>query len=99
MQSPGGVQIVRWTAEESGRDPEAIRIVVRGIVRPDKRDEKFPLSGSWEQIRAGAEHYAAVGVTELNYDLNWVPEIGSPEADPAGAAERAEDILTALAPW
>ena len=73
-----GVQIVRQAAEASGRDPEGIRIVVRGIVRPGKRDEKFPLSGSWEQIRGGAERYAEVGVTEVNYDLNWVPEIGSP---------------------
>jgi probable F420-dependent oxidoreductase len=93
-----GVQLVRHAAQEAGRDPERTRIVVRGVVRPGARDERFPLSGSWDQIRAGAERYAEAGVTELNYDLNWVPEIGSPDADPAAAAERAEEMLSELAP-
>jgi probable F420-dependent oxidoreductase len=93
-----GVQLVRKAAEEAGRDPERTRIVVRGVVKPGERDDRFPLSGTWEQIRAGAERYADVGVTELNYDLNWVPEIGSPDADRDGAADRAEEILVELAP-
>lgn len=93
-----GVQIVRQAAEESGRDPDKTRIVVRGVVRPGERDDRFPLSGNWEQIRAGAERYAEAGVTELNYDLNWVPEIGSPDADAERAAEWADEILTELAP-
>ena len=57
-----------------------------------------PLSGSWEQIRANAQLYAEAGVTELFYDLNWDPLIGSPDADPRVAGERAGEILTALAP-
>ncbi len=93
-----GTQIVRQAAEEAGRDPDAVRIVVRGVVQPGRRDEAMPLSGDWEQIRAGAEEYARAGVTELFYDLNWDPLIGSPEADPAGARERAGEILAALAP-
>ena len=92
-----GTQIVRRAAEEAGRDPDTVRIVVRGVVRAERRDDAMPLSGSWEQIRAGAEQYAQAGVTELFYDLNWDPLIGSPDADPAGAADRAEEILTALA--
>jgi hypothetical protein len=31
-------------------------------------------------------------------DLNWDPEIGSPDADPAAAIHRAEQTLEALAP-
>jgi probable F420-dependent oxidoreductase len=93
-----GVQIVRRAAEESGRDPDLMRIVVRGVVRAGERDDNVPLSGNWEQIRAGAERYAQVGVTELFYDLNWDPAVGSPDADPVAAAERAEEILTELAP-
>jgi probable F420-dependent oxidoreductase len=93
-----GVQIVRRAAEESGRDPDLVRIVVRGVVRAGERDENLPLSGNWEQIRAGAERYAQAGVTELFYDLNWDPRIGSPDADPVAAAERAEEILRELAP-
>jgi len=93
-----GVQIVRRAAEESGRDPDAVRVVVRAPVRPGLRDDAFPLSGDWEQIRAGAELYAAAGVTELFYDLNWDPLIGTPDADREVARERADEILTALAP-
>jgi hypothetical protein len=38
------------------------------------------------------------GVTELFVDLNFDPEIGSPDADPAASLERAEAALEALAP-
>lgn len=93
-----GAQIVRRAAEEAGRDPDSVRIVVRGVVRAGLRDDAVPLSGTWEQIRAGAQLYAEAGVTELFYDLNWDPFIGSPDADPRAAGERAEQILTALAP-
>jgi probable F420-dependent oxidoreductase len=93
-----GTQIVRRAAEESGRDPDSVRIVVRGVVKAGLRDDKVPLSGTWEQIRAGAEAYREAGVTELFYDLNWDPFIGSPDGDPRAAGERAEEILTALAP-
>ena len=93
-----GTQIVRRAAEEAGRDPDTIRIVVRGVVQAGRRDDAWPLSGNWEQIRAGAQLYAEAGVTELFYDLNWDPLIGSPTADPKVAGERAEEILTALAP-
>jgi len=93
-----GTQIVRRSAEEAGRDPDEIRIVVRGVVQAGQRDDNVPLSGDWAQIRAGAELFAQAGATELFYDLNWDPLIGSPEADPKLAGERAEEILTALAP-
>ena len=93
-----GAQIVRRAAEESGRDPDSLRIVVRGVVRAGVRDDAIPLSGSWAQIRGNTQRYAEAGVTELFYDLNWDPLIGSPDADPRMAGERAEDILTALAP-
>jgi probable F420-dependent oxidoreductase len=91
-------QIVRRAAEESGRDPDSIRIVVRGVVQAGRRDDWLPLSGNWEQIRAGAQLFEEAGVTELFYDLNWDPLIGSPDVDSRAAGERAEEILTALAP-
>ncbi|MEV6595609.1 TIGR03619 family F420-dependent LLM class oxidoreductase [Actinoplanes sp. NPDC051346] len=93
-----GVRIVRRAAEEAGRDPDAVRIIVRGVVRAGLRDSAVPLSGTWDQIREGARLYAEAGVTELFYDLNWDPFIGSPDADPRAAGERAQQILTALAP-
>ncbi|GIF18084.1 putative F420-dependent oxidoreductase [Actinoplanes tereljensis] len=93
-----GAQVVRRAAEESGRDPDEVRIVVRGWVKAGERDDALPLSGDAEQIRAGAELYAQAGVTELFYDLNWDPELGGPDADPEAALERAEAIITDLAP-
>jgi alkanesulfonate monooxygenase SsuD/methylene tetrahydromethanopterin reductase-like flavin-dependent oxidoreductase (luciferase family) len=56
------------------------------------------LSGSYDQIRADTAWLASQGVTEVFYDLNWDPQIGSPEADPASAVQRAGEILDALAP-
>jgi probable F420-dependent oxidoreductase len=93
-----GAQIVRRSAEEAGRDPDSLRIVVRGVVQAGLRDDAVPLSGTWEQIKGAAQLYEEAGVTELFYDLNWDPFIGSPDADPRAAGERAEQILTALAP-
>ncbi|MBG0560349.1 TIGR03619 family F420-dependent LLM class oxidoreductase [Actinoplanes aureus] len=93
-----GARIVREAAEEAGRDPDAMRIVVRGVVRAGRRDEAVPLSGDWAQIRAGAARYAEAGATELFYEPNWDPRIGGPDADPAEAAALGEQILTALAP-
>lgn len=91
-------RIVRAAAADAGRDPDEIRIVCRGVVQPGARRTGLPLTGSYEQIRAGAEELADHGVTELFYDLNWDPLIGSPDVDAASAAARAEEILTALAP-
>lgn len=93
-----GAQVVRHAAEEAGRDPDRVRIVVRGVVQAGDHSEEKPLSGGFDQIRAGTQAYAEAGVTELFYDLNWDPLIGSPDADPGRARERAEEIITGLAP-
>jgi probable F420-dependent oxidoreductase len=93
-----GAQVVRRAAEESGRDPDDVRIVVRGVIRAGVRDDAMPLSGDWAQIKGGADLYAEAGVTELFYDLNWDPLVGGPDADPAEATERASEIISALAP-
>jgi probable F420-dependent oxidoreductase len=97
---------VRAAAEQAGRDPDGLRIVCRGVVRLDPAGvgaagpdgERLRLSGSFEQIREDAAWLAGQGVTELFYDLNWDPLVGSPDADPAAATARAEEIVRALAP-
>ncbi|MEV0897539.1 TIGR03619 family F420-dependent LLM class oxidoreductase [Actinoplanes sp. NPDC049802] len=93
-----GVRIVREAAEAAGRDPDTLRIVVRGVVQAGRRDEAIPLSGDWGQIRAGAERYAEAGATELFYEPNWDPRIGGPDADPRAAADLGFEIVEALAP-
>jgi probable F420-dependent oxidoreductase len=97
------IAIVKESAADAGRDPEALRIICRGVVRagspvagPD--GQRLLLSGSYDQIRADTQVLAQRGVTELFYDLNWDPLVGAPDADPAAAAARASEILTALAP-
>ncbi len=37
-------------------------------------------------------------MTEVFYDLNWDPQIGSPDVAEAAARARAEQIMQALAP-
>jgi probable F420-dependent oxidoreductase len=97
------IKIVRGAAASAGRDPEQIRIICRGVVRAGEearndRGERRLLSGSYDQIRADADWLAERGVTELFYDLNWDPLIGSPDVDHAAAVARAAEIMGALAP-
>jgi alkanesulfonate monooxygenase SsuD/methylene tetrahydromethanopterin reductase-like flavin-dependent oxidoreductase (luciferase family) len=99
----GLVAIVRESARAAGRDPGALRIICRGVVRAGaevagKDGRRVLLSGSYAQIREDAQSLADQGVTELFYDLNWDPQIGAPDADPAAATARAAEILDALAP-
>jgi probable F420-dependent oxidoreductase len=99
-----GVAAIRAAAEQAGRDPAALRVICRGVVRagaPLRVPEgggRVLLSGSFSDIRADTEWLAGQGVTEVFYDLNWDPLIGAPDVDEAGAAARAAEILEELAP-
>ena len=99
-----GIAVIRAAAEQAGRDPAAIRVICRGVVRygaPVTVPEgggRMLLSGSFDDIRADTHWLAEQGVTEIFYDLNWDPLVGAPDADPAGAAARAAEILDGLAP-
>jgi probable F420-dependent oxidoreductase len=87
-------------AEEAGRDPGTLRFVCRGPVRlaaPGAADRR-PLTGSVAEVRGDLDDLRAQGVTEVFLDLNWDPEVGSPNADPTAAVRRAEETLEALAP-
>lgn len=93
--------IVREAAVKAGRDPAAVRIVCRGVVQAGALiagDKRPRLAGSYDEIREDASWLATQGVTEVFYDLNWDPLIGSPDTGPAAATERAAEILEALAP-
>jgi probable F420-dependent oxidoreductase len=94
------IEVVRAAAREAGRDPERLRFVCRGAVkvRPAGQPDRAPLSGSLAEIRSDFDMLAAQGVTEVFVDLNFDPEIGAPDTDPAGALRRAEEALEALAP-
>jgi probable F420-dependent oxidoreductase len=91
---------VRAAAEQAGRAPAALRLVCRGAVRirPAGSPARTPLTGTPDQIRADFDDIAGQGITELFVDLNFDPEIGSPDADPAASRRRAEEALEAFAP-
>jgi probable F420-dependent oxidoreductase len=96
-------RVIRAAAAAAGRDPDAVRIICRGVVLAGA-EAKGPdggrrlLSGSYAQILQDTAWLAGQGVTELFYDLNWDPQIGNPEAGPQAAANRAGEILAELAP-
>ncbi|MFB9880445.1 TIGR03619 family F420-dependent LLM class oxidoreductase [Planobispora siamensis] len=94
------IAVVKEAARAAGRDPQALRFVTRGVtrVRPPGAADRRPLTGSFEEIRGDLAGLAAQGVTDLFHDLNFDPEIGSPDADPAESMRRAEAALEALAP-
>jgi len=98
------IGIVRDAAAEAGRDPAAIRVICRGVVRageeavhPDT-GQRLLLSGSISQIREDSHWLADQGVSEVFYDLNWDPRVGSPDAAPDEAAARAARLLDELSP-
>ncbi|MFF5205955.1 TIGR03619 family F420-dependent LLM class oxidoreductase [Streptosporangium sp. NPDC000396] len=94
------IYIVKEAARAAGRDPEALRFVTRGVtlVRPAGALRRAPLTGSFEEIRQDVAKLGALGVTDVFHDLNFDPEIGSPDADPGASMNRAEAALEALAP-
>jgi len=98
-----GVAVIREAAKEAGRDPDAIRIVCRGVVRAGAEaqapgGDRLLLSGHPDQIREDTRWLEGQGVTEIFYDLNWDPLVGSPDVDAAAATARASELLDALAP-
>jgi len=96
----GSIATVREAAVQAGRDPAAVRAVCRGPVRvrAGGQRERRLLTGSLEELRGDLVQLAAQGVDEVFLDLNFDPEIGSPEADPAASLRRAYDVMEALAP-
>jgi alkanesulfonate monooxygenase SsuD/methylene tetrahydromethanopterin reductase-like flavin-dependent oxidoreductase (luciferase family) len=92
------VAMVKAAAEAAGRDPSALRFVCRGAVqvRPRGAPDRRPLVGTVDQVRSDFDDLAAQGITELFLDLNFDPQIGSPDADPAEALRRAEEALQAF---
>ena len=69
-----------------------MRIICRGVVRPapEAGPGRRPAAAvrQLDQIREDADWLGEQGVTELFYDLNWDPQIGTPGRAGA-AADRA----------
>lgn len=91
------IATVRAAATDAGRDAGLLRFVCRGVVKV-RTGERAPLVGTLDDIRADLADLAAKGVTETFVDLNFDPEIGSPDADAEASMRRAGEVLEALAP-
>ena len=89
--------IVRTAALDVGRDPDELRFVCRGVVKVRTGEERAPLVGSLEEVRADLADLATKGITETFIDLNFDPQIGAPDADPAASMRHAHEVLEALA--
>lgn len=97
---PAAVATIRGAAAAAGRDPAAVRIIVRGSLRlrdSDNADDPT-MTGTAEKIRADLETYAGNGTTEVFLDLNFDEQIGSPDADPARSMAVAHEVLETFAP-
>ena len=94
------VAVVRAAATEAGRDPDDLRFICRGVVqvRSTGKPDRRPLTGTLDEIRADIDALAGQGITEVFADLNFDPEIGSPDAAPDESMRRANEVLDALAP-
>jgi len=99
----GDIALIKESAAAAGRDPERLRFIVRGVVRldpaaPNIAAERRPLHGSAAEIRADLAALRDAGVTEVFLDLNFDPEVGSPDADADASLQRAERVLSEFAP-
>jgi probable F420-dependent oxidoreductase len=97
------IGVVREAAVAAGRDPDELRVVVRGVIQlldeapAAGTDVRTPLHGDADQIRADLDQLAAQGVTEVFLDLNWDPET-SADPDPERALRRAQQVMETFAP-
>jgi probable F420-dependent oxidoreductase len=93
------VETIRVAAEEAGRDPAALQMIVRGLVRlgDEEGKDRAPLTGSLEQIQDDLAGLAGKGIDEVFIDLNFHPSVGSPYADPVAAVAYAHEVLEAFA--
>jgi alkanesulfonate monooxygenase SsuD/methylene tetrahydromethanopterin reductase-like flavin-dependent oxidoreductase (luciferase family) len=95
------VDAVRQGAREAGRDPEALRILVRAVpdlVAADPGPSRRPFHGTKAQLLEDVAALGARGATEVFLDLNLSPRVGDPDVDPAAALDHAELVLDAFAP-
>lgn len=93
------IAVVKAAAREAGREPDALRFVVRGVVRLEAgAADRRPLQGTAGHIRSDLRDLEGHGVTEVFFDLNYDPRVVSDDTDPAWTADYTERLLSELAP-
>lgn len=94
------VETVRDGAREAGRDPHAVRILVRCLVDlvDDPGRNRRSFQGTREQVLDDLGALRGQGVTEAFFDLNLSPRVGSSDVEAGAALAYAERVLDAFAP-
>jgi len=95
------VALVREGAREAGRDPDAVHVLLRGVVDlldDDPGPARRPLQGTAEQVLDDLADLRAQGASEVLVDLNFSPRAGSADLLEADALACAERVLAALSP-
>ncbi|HKN95792.1 MAG TPA: TIGR03619 family F420-dependent LLM class oxidoreductase [Pseudonocardiaceae bacterium] len=92
------VGVVKEAAERAGRDPAALRFVVRAALGAPVHGPDSPLYGPYDRVRDGVAWLGDQGVTEVFYDPNFDPAIVAPDVPPDVALGRVTEMLSALAP-
>jgi probable F420-dependent oxidoreductase len=95
------VALVHEGAREAGRDPAALRILLRAVVDladTDPGPGRRPFHGTREQVLEDLAAARRRGAGEVFVDLNFSPRVGSPDVDADAAVAEAEQVLHALAP-
>lgn len=95
------VEVVRAGAREAGRDPGAVRVVVRGVVDLVDRDpgaRRKLLQGTRGQVLDDLTTLRARGATEVFIDLNQASRVNGADVTPDDALAHAERVLDAFAP-
>lgn len=97
------ITTVREAAAEAGRDPGALRFIVRGVVRlgpevTDREGRRRLLTGSAEQVLSDIAALGEQGVTEVFVDPNFSPDVVSPGIESQAALDIALELMERLAP-
>jgi len=95
------VEHVRAGAGEAGKDPDAVQILVRGVVdllADEPAEPRRPLQGTKEQIQDDLRTLHGQGVTEVFFDLNFSPRAVAQNVTAGEAVEYAEQVLNTFAP-
>ena len=95
------VETIRAGAREAGRDPDAVRILVRGLVDlvdDDPGGARRPLHGTREQVLDDRAAVRGPGGTAGVLARHVSPRVVAPAVAPAAALAYAERVLDAFAP-
>jgi alkanesulfonate monooxygenase SsuD/methylene tetrahydromethanopterin reductase-like flavin-dependent oxidoreductase (luciferase family) len=95
------VRTVSDAAVVAGRDPSALRFVVRAPASLEAAHDggrRQLMTGSADRIRADIEELGRQGATDVFLDPNFDPRVVAADVDPAAGHDRAWALLEALAP-